>query len=71
MERVEPIQAIRKILPVRKAMPDYFDFETQYLPRQKRQFRAKKSTKNSSKPEPDKQQHSIVDGVGDRVDYKV
>jgi hypothetical protein len=71
VERVEPVQPIRKIMPVRKAMPDYFDFETQYLPRQKRQFRAKKSKKNNSKLKPDKQQHAILDGVGDHVDYKV
>ena len=71
MDRVEPIQAIRKILPVRKAMPDYFDFETQYLPRQNKKKTAKKSIKNNSKPEPDKQKLVILDGVGDSVDFKV
>jgi len=71
MERVEPIQPIRSVLPVRKAMSDYFDFETQYLPRKKKQLRAQKSIKNNSNPEPNKQQHVILDGVGDSVDYKL
>lgn len=71
MERVEPIQAIRRVLPVRKALPDYFDFETQYLPRQNKKKTVKKSIKNTSNPEPDKQKLVILDGVGDSVDYKV
>ena len=71
MERVEPIQAVRRVLPVRKALPDYFEFDSQYLPRQKKKIIAKKSIKNNSKPEPDEQQHAIVDGVGDHIDFKV
>lgn len=71
MERVEPIQPIRRVLPVRKALPDYFDFETQYIPRQKKQLRTKKASKSNSKSEPNKQQHAIVDGVGDHIDFKI
>lgn len=68
MEKVEPVLPIRKILPVRKAIPGYLEYETQYQPRQKKQLVAKKSITKDSKPKPDKQH---LDGVGDRVDYKV
>lgn len=71
MERVEPIQPIKRALPVRQALPDYFEFESQYIPRQRKKRIVKKTIKKDSKPGPDKQKLVILDGVGDSVDYKI
>lgn len=70
MERVEPIQPIRRVLPIRKALPDYFDLEMQQQSRQKLPLRAKKFLKNNSKPESNQQQPANEAGIGHHVDYK-
>lgn len=72
MERVEPIQPIKRVLSIRKALPNYLDLdlELQHQSSLKRQLRAKKSIKNSSKPESGQQQRTSEDGIGNRADYK-
>ncbi|QDR79996.1 hypothetical protein [Sporomusa termitida] len=67
MDRVESVQPIKRTLPVRRVVSNYFDFQTEDQSKPKKRFRAKKKSPN----EATKQPSAPVAGVGDHVDFKV
>lgn len=67
MDRVEPVQAIKRTVPVRKVVANYFDFQAEDQSKPPKKFRVKKR----KHAEPKQQQTAPVTGVGDHVDFKV